>query len=174
MSDYAAWAQLRHRSRDHLLAFEPQWAVDELSRAAFRRRLRHYQRELREEHGYPFFIFEEANHTLLGGITLSNVRRGVSQSGVLGYWIGAPYTRRGYMTAAMSALLPFVFDGLHLHRVEAACLPENTASARVLTRAGFERVGLVRSYLQINGRWQDHVLFSLVSNDWQRQRSGRE
>lgn len=170
MSDYAAWAELRNRSREHLMAFEPLWAADELSRSAFRRRIRHYQREMREEHGYAFFIFEEPNRSLLGGATLSNIRRGVSQSVSLGYWIGAPYTRRGYMSAALRALLPFTFDGLRLHRIEAACLPENTASAQVLTRAGFDRVGLARSYLQINGRWQDHILFSLAAGDWQRQR----
>ena len=173
MADYSAWAELRNRSRDHLMAFEPVWAADELSRSAFRRRIRHYQREVREERGYAFFIFDEPNKSLLGGATLSNLRRGVSQSVSLGYWIGAPYARRGHMSAALDALLPFAFEGLRLHRIEAACLPDNAASARVLTRAGFDRVGLARSYLQINGRWQDHILFSLAAGDWQRQRLDR-
>jgi ribosomal-protein-alanine N-acetyltransferase len=173
MSDYSAWAELRNRSREHLMAYEPLWAADELSRGAFRRRVRHYQREMREEQGYAFFIFDDPNQSLLGGATLSNIRRGVSQSASLGYWIGAPYTRRGLMSAALEALLPFAFEGLRLHRIEAACLPDNVASAKVLARAGFDRVGLARSYLQINGRWQDHIVFSLAAEDWQRQRSGR-
>src|SRR6476646_4860281 len=77
MGDYAAWAQLRARSRQHLTVWEPQWARDELTRSAFRRRLRQYQRELREDQGYAFLIFRQADSVLLGGLSISNVRRGV-------------------------------------------------------------------------------------------------
>ena len=97
---------------------------------------------------------------MLGALTLSNVRRGVAQMATLGYWIGAPFARQGYMTDALQALLPFAFDHLHLHRVEAACLPRNDASIALLRRAGFEQEGLARSYLKINGAWQDHLLFA--------------
>jgi ribosomal-protein-alanine N-acetyltransferase len=165
LSDYEAWATLRAASRAHLVPVEPQWTPDELSRAAFRQRLRRYQRDMKEDLGYAFFIFREGDGELLGGLTLSNVRRGVTQAASLGYWIGLPHIRRGYMRKALAAALPFAFDGLRLHRIEAACLPHNVASARVLEGAGFTREGLARSYLKINGIWQDHVFYGLVAED---------
>jgi ribosomal-protein-alanine N-acetyltransferase len=172
--DYSSWAELRTLSRQHLGPWEPLWARDELTRAAFRRRLRHYQRELREDQGYPLFIFRESDGALLGGLTISNVRRGVTQAAGIGYWIGAPYTGRGYMSDAVQAVLPFAFGNLRLHRLEAACLPNNVASMRVLEKAGFQREGLARRYLKINGIWQDHVLYALLEDDPRRtQERGR-
>jgi [ribosomal protein S5]-alanine N-acetyltransferase len=165
MQDHAAWAQLRDVSREHLQPWEPEWAEDELTRAAFRRRLRHYQRDMRDGAGYAFFLFRTGDNKLLGGATLSNVRRGVSQSVSVGYWTGAPYSRQGYMTAAVRTLIPFVFDTLGFHRLEAACLPDNTPSRRLLETCGFIYEGLARKYLKINGQWQDHLLYAVVEDD---------
>ena len=165
MGDYAAWAELRALSRHHLTVWEPQWARDELSRSAFRRRLRQYQRELREDQGYAFLIFRSVDATLLGGLSISNVRRGVAQAASVGYWIGVPHIRRGHMSNAVKACLPFAFNTLGLHRLEAACLPHNIPSQRVLEKAGFKREGMARRYLKINGVWQDHDLFALLQDD---------
>lgn len=165
MADYDQWAELRSTSREHLVAFEPAWARDELARSAFRRRLRHYTRDLRNDQGYPFFLFRSADGLLLGGLTLSNVRRGVTQAASLGYWIGRSHAGHGHMTAAVAALTHFTFTNLRLHRIEAACLPNNAASIRVLEKNGFRREGLATDYLRINGHWQDHVLFALVESD---------
>jgi ribosomal-protein-alanine N-acetyltransferase len=165
MGDYSAWAELRAMSRQHLTVWEPQWARDELTRSAFRRRLRQYQRELREDQGYAFLIFRHAGGTLIGGLSVSNVRRGVAQAASIGYWIGAPHVRRGHMTDAVKAVLPFAFVTLGLHRLEAACLPHNLPSTRVLEKAGFKREGMARRYLKINGVWQDHDLFALLQDD---------
>lgn len=165
MSDYPAWAELRANSRDFLMPWEPLWAPDELSRASFRRRVRHYLRDLREDLGYALFIHDRESSALLGGLTLCNVRRGVTQSCTLGYWVGAQYSKQGYMTAAVRAVVPFVFDTLELHRLEAACLPTNTASMRLLDKTGFQREGLARRYLRINGVWQDHILYALLDSD---------
>lgn len=165
MSDYPAWAELRANSRDFLMPWEPLWAPDELSRASFRRRVRHYLRDLREDVGYALFIYDQASNALVGGLTLCNVRRGVTQSCTLGYWVGAHYAKKGYMTAAVRAVVPFVFDTLELHRLEAACLPSNTASMRLLEKTGFQREGLARRYLRINGVWQDHLLYALLESD---------
>ena len=164
-SDYAVWADLRGRSREHLVPWEPQWANDELSRVSYKMRLRHYERELREQTGYAFFVFRAADEKLIGGLTLTNVRRGVTLSCAIGYWIGVSYTGHGYMTNAVKAVRGFAFDSLRLHRVEAACLPSNMASIRVLEKAGFQREGLARKYLKINGAWQDHVLFASLRDD---------
>jgi ribosomal-protein-alanine N-acetyltransferase len=68
----------------------------------------------------------------------------------------------------MAAVVPFVFDNLRLHRIEAACLPHNDASIRLLERTGFSREGLARRYLKINGAWQDHVTFALLEDDIRR------
>ena len=165
MGDYAAWAELRALSRQHLTVWEPLWTRDELTRSAFRRRLRQYQREMREDQGYAFLIFREAGATLLGGLTISNVRRGVAQSASVGYWMGLPHVRRGHMTDAWRAVVPFAFGTLGLHRLEAACLPHNASSARVLEKSGFRREGTARRYLKINDVWQDHDLYALLNDD---------
>jgi len=165
MGDYVAWAELRALSRQHLTVWEPLWTRDELARSAFRRRLRQYQREMREDQGYAFLIFREADAALLGGLTISNVRRGVAQSASVGYWLGLPHVRRGYMTDAVRCIVPFAFGTLGLHRLEAACLPHNTASTRVLEKSGFRREGTARRYLKINDVWQDHDLYALLHDD---------
>ena len=120
---------------------------------------------MRDDLGYAFFIFRRSDDVLLGGITLSNVRRGVAQVGSLGYWMGEPFVRRGYMSDAVAAIGQFAFHDLTLHRVEAACLPCNEASQKVLLRNGFVQEGLARKYLKINGVWQDHLLFALLADD---------
>jgi len=164
-ADYADWAALREASRAFLAPWEPTWPADDLSRSAFRRRLRRYAEDLRTDSSYAFFLFRKSDHALLGGLTLANIRRGVAQAGSLGYWIGEPYARRGLMTAAVRTLVPFSFTALRLHRLEAACIPSNSASIRLLENSGFSREGYAREYLCINGLWQDHVLFARLSGD---------
>lgn len=165
MSDYAAWAALRAASRQHLVPFEPQWTEDELSRSAFRDRLRRYQRDAREDLGYAFMIVRANDRALVGGITLSNVRRGVTQTGTVGYWVGAPFIRRGYASSALAAIIQHGFDELRLHRIEAACMPHNHASLGVLARCGFSQEGLARRLLRINGAWEDHILHAMIAED---------
>ena len=166
MTDYGPWAELRARSREHLTPWEPTWQRHELTRGAYRRRVRHYQREAREDMGYAFLIFDDTDDQLVGGVTLSNLRRGVTQAAVLGYWLGLPYIKRGYMTRAVQALAGFAFGELLLHRIEAATMPANTASIRVLERNGFRREGFARGLLKINGLWEDHILFALLAEDF--------
>jgi ribosomal-protein-alanine N-acetyltransferase len=97
MTDHGAWAELREESRAFLKPWEPSWPSDDLTRPAFKRRVKRYQREIRDDAGYPFFLFRLEDDRLVGGITLSNVRRGVTQSCSLGYWMGERYAGRGYM-----------------------------------------------------------------------------
>ena len=165
VADFLAWARLRHESRPFLAPWEPQWTTDELTKGAFRRRLKKYQRESRLDAAYAFFVFRSDDHTLLGGCTLSNVRRGVTQCCALGYWVGERFARQGYMFDAVRALVPFIFKTLGLHRIEAACLPSNDPSRSLLAKVGFREEGLAKRYLQINGEWQDHVLFALLAEE---------
>lgn len=167
MADFPGWAKLRADSREFLTPWEPVWADDELTRGAFRRRIKRYQKESRLDSAYVFFVLRESDNALVGGCTISNVRRGVTQCCTLGYWIGSQFARQGYMTSALRALLPFVFRTLGLHRVEAACLTDNDASKNLLARVGFRQEGLARRYLLINGEWADHLLFALLKEEAQ-------
>ena len=164
--DYPAWSALREASRDYLQPWEPAWAEDDLTRAAYRRRLGVYAREMEQGTAWPLFVFDQADEALLGAITLSNIRRGVAETGTLGYWIGRPYAGQGVGTAAARAMLGHAFSALGLHRVEAACVPTNHASRRVLEKAGFRQEGLARAYLKINGRWADHLLFGVLDQEF--------
>jgi ribosomal-protein-alanine N-acetyltransferase len=163
--DHAEWAALRAASRDFLTPWEPTWPTDDLSRTSFRRRIKRYSEDQRADLAYAFFVFRRLDNALVGGLTLANIRRGCAQAASLGYWMGAAYARQGYMTAAVSAVVPFAFATLRLHRVEAACIPTNAASVRLLEKTGFTREGFARQYLCINGIWQDHLLFARLVDD---------
>jgi ribosomal-protein-alanine N-acetyltransferase len=165
MADFAEWVELRGKSRAFLAPWEPTWPADDLTRPAFRRRLRRYAEDVRSDQAYAFFVFRQSDNALVGGLTLANVRRGVAQAGSLGYWMGAPYARQGFMSEAVRSLIPFAFGPLRLHRLEAACIPTNAASIGLLENCGFQREGLARKYLCINGLWQDHFLFALLITD---------
>jgi ribosomal-protein-alanine N-acetyltransferase len=165
LADFPQWSRLREESRAFLAPWEPIWPADDLTKIAFRRRIKRYQREIRNGTGFPFFLFSQDGETLLGGLTLAQVQRGVTQSAVLGYWMGAPYAGKGFMSAGVRAVLGFAFDSLSLNRVEAACLPTNNASIALLEKVGFTREGYARKYLCIDGRWQDHLLYGIVRDD---------
>ncbi len=165
ISDYGPWAECRAESRAHLTPWEPVWPRDDLTRTAFKRRVRHYQREARNDQGYAFLVFDASSDALAGGIALTNVQRGVTQSAAVGYWLGRSSVGRGYMTDALGAIIRFSFENLKLHRLEAATQPTNLPSIRVLERTGFTREGFARGYLKINGAWRDHVLYGRVADD---------
>ena len=165
MSDFAEWKALRETSRTFLTPWEPTWPADDLTRASFRRRIKRYSEDQRSDLAYAFFVFRSEDDVLVGGLTVANIRRGCAQAGSLGYWMGAPYARRGYMTAAVRAVIPFAFETLKLHRLEAACIPGNIASVRLLEKTGFQREGFARQYLCIDGVWQDHLLFARLRSD---------
>ena len=166
-ADYADWAELRDLSRDYLQPWEPQWAEDDLSRASFKRRLSIYSREMELGTAFPLFVFRLEGERLMGAITLSNIRRGVAETGTMGYWIGQPFAGQGVATRGVGLALDFAFKGLKLHRVEAACVPSNKASRRVLEKAGFREEGLAKAYLKINGQWADHSLFGILAHEHQ-------
>lgn len=165
IADYAMWADIRATSRAFLKPWEPSWANDDLTRNAFRRRIRRYQQETREGQAHALFIFRKQDEQLVGGLNLSNIRRGVTQAASLGYWMGESFAGQGYMSAAVRSTLPFAFNSLGLHRVEAACIPDNQRSINLLQRLGFQREGYAREYLCIDGRWRDHVLFAILKKD---------
>ncbi|MEA2782046.1 MAG: [ribosomal protein S5]-alanine N-acetyltransferase [Rhodospirillaceae bacterium] len=168
LTDWRAWSGLRGASRDFLVPWEPSWPDDALTMAAYRRRLRQMAMEWRGDQGYGFSIFLIQGGVLVGGANLSHVRRGVAQAASLGYWMGAAYAHQGLMGEALTALLPYAFDRLGLHRIEAACLPHNKPSRALLAKLGFRDEGYAAKYLKINGQWQDHVLHALLAEEYRR------
>ena len=168
LRDWQDWAELRTASRDFLVPWEPAWASDAHSRAAYRRRLRRQQRDASDDICYSYFLTRLADNALMGGITLSNIQRGVAQTCNVGYWIGEPYARSGHMTEGLKCALRYCFGSLGLHRVEAACMPNNSASQALLQRCGFRREGYARKFLKINGVWRDHLLFAVIEDEWRR------
>ncbi len=165
MADYTEWAELRRESRHFLEPWEPRWTADELDRSAWRQRLRRYREDHAAGSAVPFLIFLNEGDRMVGGVTLGNIRHGVAQTGQIGYWIAERHAGKGLMLDALKLLVPFAFETLRLHRVEAACIPDNQRSMRLLEKAGFKREGLLRSYLRINGAWKDHYLYALIADD---------
>lgn len=160
-ADYPAWQQLRRQSREFLKPFEPRWTEADLSQRAYLARIKRGRDEALAGTDYTFFAFlhTEPGQPLVGGITLSNVRRRAAQFVNLGYWMGQPFAGKGLMTEAVGLVVPFCFETLGLHRIHAAFLPDNMASRRVLEKNGFREEGFAENYLQIDGKWADHVLF---------------
>ncbi len=164
-SDQAAWIALRRDSADFLIPWEPSWAADHLTRRAFMHRVQWARRMQTQGAALALFMIRRDDDTLVGAITLDHIRRGPAQSGTLGYWTGAPFARQGYMREAIGGVVPHAFSEMGLSRIEAACLPENAASRGVLEKSGFKYEGVAQSYLQINGRWRNHVLYANLRHD---------
>ncbi|WP_293441750.1 GNAT family protein [Planktotalea sp.] len=164
-SDFRAWANLRFDSADFLTKWEPTWASNHLTRKAFTNRVYWAQRSISGDTAVPLFIERREDGALMGAITLDNIRRGPAQCGSLGYWIGHQYARHGYMSESIAAMVHYAFERMDLSRLEAACLPENKASRGVLERTGFKYEGVAQAYLQIDGRWRSHVLYSALRMD---------
>lgn len=164
-SDFRAWSWQRQESAEFLTPWEPSWAEDHLSRKSFTNRVYWAQRSITSGSAVPLFLIDRGRDELLGAITLDNIRRGPAQAGTLGYWIGQRHARMGYMREAIEAVVHYAFFQMDLSRIEAACLPENTASRGVLEKSGFKYEGVAQSYLQINGRWRTHVLYACLRND---------
>ena len=164
-SDWRAWAELRVSSAAHLTPWEPVWAHDHLSRRAFTNRVYWAGRAETQGTALPLLLIRRADQALLGAVTLDNIRRGPAQAGTLGYWLGARHVKQGYMREAVLATVHFAFGALDLSRIESACLPENAASRGVLEKCGYKYEGVAQSYLQINGRWRNHVLYANLRHD---------
>lgn len=164
-SDFRAWAALRADSRSFLSPWEPAWSADHLSRKSFTNRVYWASRAYSAGTAMPLFLLRRSDEMLLGAVTVDNIRRGPAQAATVGYWIGAPFARAGYMSEALRAVIHHCFTALDLSRVESACLPENAASRGVLEKCGYKYEGVAQSYLQINGRWRNHVLYANLRGD---------
>lgn len=165
LSDHKNWSQLRFESKEFLTPWEPTWSHDHLLRRPFINRVNWAKRSIQNGTAIPLFIINRNEGALIGAITLDNIRRGPNQTATMGYWIGLPYVRKGFMSEAISALVNYAFGTLDISRIESACLPENTPSRKVLEKCGFKYEGVAQAYIQIDGRWRTHVLYSSLRYD---------
>lgn len=114
---------------------------------------------------YVFGIFLKGTDELIGNVTLSEILRGALQSCYIGYYLDLQHNGKGYMTEVVKLAVDFGFNELHLHRVEAGVMPHNIRSIRVLEKAGFEKEGIARKNVKINGRWEDHQVLAIISEN---------
>lgn len=159
------WSHVRGSSRRFLEPWEPVWSHDDLTRRSFNRRIGRYEHDYREGKAIALFLFLSDSNRLVGGLNIGNIRRAAAQSCMIGYWMSQESAGKGLMLAGLRAAIPYIFETLQLHRIEAACIPENNRSVRLLEKANFQYEGYLRGYLKINGKWRDHHLYALLADD---------
>ncbi len=163
--DYDQWLRLRHQSEDFLARWEPVRTDDYMSLKGFRNRIHWGRRAYRDNRGLPLFLIRKEDNQVVGGINLDNFQHGVSRSCTVGYWMGEPFARQGYMGEALPAVVKYAFAKLDVSRIQAGTLPENAPSRALLVKSGFIEEGTARAYLQIAGQWRDHVLYSVLADN---------
>jgi [ribosomal protein S5]-alanine N-acetyltransferase len=157
VDDAEELAALYLENRDFLLPFEPEREDDFFTAAHQRTRIEAIGDDL-----WRWAIVDDGR--IAGMIAIADVIRGGLQLGNVGYWVARIRNGRGLATAAVSDVIEFAFGQAALHRLEAGTLVDNHASQRVLEKNGFERYGLARKLLKINGEWRDHVLYERIAD----------
>lgn len=161
-ADYGEWAALRAASRSYIEPWEPLWPHDALSKRDWTRRLGAWNKAWKAGSAYVFLIRKLDDETLIGGLSLTNVRPWPALSASLGYWQGGIFEGQGYMREAVTGVCDWAFAELGLCRIDAGIVPENVRSRRVLEGTGFAEEGRASAYLEIAGERRDHILFGLV------------
>ena len=167
-SDWKAWADERKKNKLYLQPWEPLWSINELERSSFVKRVRMFERLSHNDQAYSFLIYKSDNEDFIGEVNISNVQRGIIQSCTIGYWIAKDCEGKGMMSESLELVKEFIFNELKLHRIEAACLPHNIPSLKVLLKNGFIKEGTARKLLKINDKWQDHTVLSFIFDDFKK------
>ena len=165
---FQTWREAREASREFLQPWEPKWRGSDTTLPEFLLRLRNDRLSRKNRSGCSFLLTLPLHGTVrgvVGGINLSNIRFGAARTATLGYWMRREHSGKGYMALAVESLCRNAFQQLELERIEAACLPENAASRRVLEKCGFHEEGYARQYLEINGTRRDHLLYARIADD---------
>jgi ribosomal-protein-alanine N-acetyltransferase len=163
--DCEAFLTLVTRNRDHFRPYEPRRPASYFTLGGQREQVAAAQRQAELGERFEFGIWTRDGGRLVGRISLGGISRGSLQNAYLGYGVDIDHGGRGYATQAVRLAVRIAFEDLGLHRVQAAVVPENKASARVLGKAGFREEGLARRYLFLDGQWKDHRMFALTSDD---------
>jgi ribosomal-protein-alanine N-acetyltransferase len=167
-SDWKAWADERKKNKLYLQPWEPLWSINELERSSFVKRVRMFERLSHNDQAYSFLIYKSDNEDFIGEVNISNVQRGIIQSCTIGYWIAKDCEGKGMMSESLELVKKFIFNELKLHRIEAACLPHNIPSLKLLLKNGFIKEGTARKLLKINDKWQDHTVLSFILDDFKK------
>lgn len=165
LPDWQDWASLRKQSKSMLQPWEPTWSWDVLSKKSFKKRVDYNLENWQKDKSYALLCWRKEDDVLVGGVTLSDIRRSIYGAGILGYWCGRPFLRQGYTFEAVQRTIEFAFTDLNLQRLGATCMPENIGSLALLEKAGFRKEGLARGLLKICGEWRDHELHALLKED---------
>ena len=165
-SDWTNWSKVREKNKLYLQPWEPLWSPGELERSSFVKRVRMFEKFSTNDEAYSFLIFKNEYAEFIGELNISNIQRGIIQSCSIGYWIAKKYEGLGMMSESLELVKSFIFNQLKLHRIEAACLPHNSPSLKVLLKNGFKIEGTARKLLKINNKWQDHTVFSYLYEDY--------
>jgi len=166
-TDYEAWYEVRDRCREWLVPWEPRPAGAPAAaedRASFTARCGLRERERQMGTGFGFGIFLEDR--FVGEITLSSIQRGPFQSGYIGYWVDRDLAGQGIVPEAVVVVLRFAFEQQGLHRLEVSIVPRNAASRRVVDKLGLRAEGVAERFLEIDGRWEDHVRYAMTLEEW--------
>ena len=163
--DWPQWSQLRRENEERLRPLEPKWSLGELSREAFQDRLKQHNADHLSQRGCHWQIFLSDGETMAGGIALTGIRHGGSCSAQMGYWLGSAFTGCGYMREAVNLACRHAFQEQKLNRVQAGTLPDNARSIAVLLNSGFQQEGVARGYMQIDGKFRDHLIFARLASD---------
>ena len=164
ISDYEKWVVLRKKSEDFLNKWEPAKDTNYYSKNLFSKRVKWAKKKFDSKIVLHFFIFLRSNNQLVGGITLDNIRHGPFQSATLGYWLGEEFSKKGIMTEGLNSMIIYANKSIGVSRIEAATLPNNIASRRLLEKCKFKYEGVGQYYLQIKGKWQHHILYANISD----------
>ncbi len=169
--DYAAWREVRLRCRDWLLRWEPRpagapYASEDRATFVARCAMRERDRQLGTGYGYGLFVAGR----LAGEVNLSSVQRGAFQNGYVGYWIDEQLAGHGYVPEACVVLFRYAFEVLGLHRLQVAIVPRNAPSRAVARKLGLRGEGIALRYLEIDGRWEDHVRYAITVEEWEERR----
>ena len=165
--DLEAQLQLRIANREFMKPYDPRQPNHFFTRSGQEAHLRMSMQQWAEGRGYGFGVFERSTGDLIGRVALSNVVRGAWQNATLGYWISGDKNGRGYGTEAVQLATRFAFFNAGLHRVQAAIMPRNVRSIRVIEKAGYRFEGESPRYLSIDGVWEDHRIYAMTSEEFE-------
>ena len=172
-SDFSSWSEVRVRNEGWLLKWEPMRVPGQpdaaRDRDAFAVRCSARERERQLGAGYGFGIFVDGHFA--GEINLNSLQRGPFQNAYVGYWIDEGRAGRGYVPEAVVAVTKFAFEDLRLHRLQIAIIPRNSNSRRIMEKLRYREEGIALRYLEINGEWEDHVRYAIITDEWADRRS---
>jgi ribosomal-protein-alanine N-acetyltransferase len=167
VSDVRTVRTFEIENEEHLRPWNPRPRPGESPRSLtlHAKRIASARRDWRNDRGYAFAVFLR-DGALIGRVALNMIGRGSFQNAYLGYLMSGAHQGNGFMREAVAAVCDFAFGPARLHRVQAAIVPHNDRSLRLIRALGFREEGRARHYLMIDGEWRDHLIFAVAADEW--------